>query len=111
MGVGRPEDIEAAVEAGVDLFDCVVPTREGRHGAALTAAGRLNIRAAAYRDDGGPLETGCACATCRTFSRAYLRHLFMAAEPLGGRLLSLHNVHYLQRVVGDLRERIVAGKV
>lgn len=110
MGVGRPEDIASAVAAGIDLFDCVIPTREGRHGAALTAEGRVNVRQAAFSRDDAPLEAGCGCYTCRRFSRGYLRHLVMADESLGARLLSLHNIHYLQRHVADLRAGIVAGK-
>jgi queuine tRNA-ribosyltransferase len=107
MGVGRPEDIAQAVAAGVDLFDCVVPTREGRHGTALVAEGRVNVRQSSYRDDERPLDEGCDCYTCRRFSRAYLRHLFLAGEHLAGRLVSLHNLHYLHRFVASLREKIL----
>jgi queuine tRNA-ribosyltransferase len=107
MGVGRPEDIAQAVAAGVDLFDCVVPTREGRHGTALTAAGRVNVRGSSYKNDGRPLENGCECYTCRRFSRAYLRHLFLAGEHLAGRLVSIHNVHFLHKFTSRLREEIV----
>jgi len=110
MGVGRPEDLAAAIEAGIDLFDCVVPTREGRHGTALTAAGRLNVRQAALRTEEGPLEEGCTCYTCRHFNRAYLRHLALAGEHLAGRLLSLHNVHFLQNFVASRRREIVGEK-
>jgi queuine tRNA-ribosyltransferase len=110
MGVGRPEDVARAVAAGIDLFDCVVPTREGRHGTALTAEGRLSVRQSSCREDGRPLEEGCGCYTCRRFSRAYLRHLFGAGEQLAGRLVSLHNIYYLQRFVAGLRAEI-AGEI
>ena len=110
MGVGRPGDVEDAVAAGVDVFDCVVPTREGRHGAALTSEGRLNLKSAAFREDPRPLEENCDCYTCRTHSRAYLRHLVSVGEPLGARLLSLHNVRYMQRLVASLRADILRGE-
>jgi queuine tRNA-ribosyltransferase len=110
MGVGRPEDIAHAVAGGVDMFDCVVPTREGRHGTALVGDGRVNVRGAPYRDDDRPLEEGCGCYTCRRFSRAYLRHLFLAGEHLAGRLVSIHNIYYLHRFVAHLRENILREK-
>jgi queuine tRNA-ribosyltransferase len=110
MGVGRPEDIARAVASGIDLFDCVVPTREGRHGMALTSGGRLNVRQSSFIDDGRPLEEGCGCSTCRRYSRAYLRHLFGAGEHLAGRLVSLHNIYYLQRFVAGLRAEIGVEK-
>jgi queuine tRNA-ribosyltransferase len=106
MGVGFPEDLVAAVERGVDLFDCVAPTRNGRNGSAFTPDGVLNIRNAAWRDDARPLDPTCDCETCVTFSRGYLRHLFVAEELLGLRLLSLHNVRYLIRLAADLRAAI-----
>jgi queuine tRNA-ribosyltransferase len=106
MGVGFPEDLVAAVERGVDLFDCVAPTRNGRNGAAFTADGPLNIRNAAFRSDPGPLDADCDCETCTTFSRGYLSHLFRAQELLGLRLLSLHNVRFLTRLAADLRAAI-----
>jgi len=108
MGVGRPDDVAMGVAAGVDLFDCVAPTREGRHGAAFTPTGRLNVRQAELRTDGRPLVAGCECYTCRHYGRAYLRHLALAGEALGARLLSLHNVHYLQHELRALRTRILA---
>ncbi len=110
MGVGRPEDIAWAVAAGFDLFDCVVPTREGRHGTALTAQGRLNVRLSPQTGDERPLEEGCDCYTCRRFSRAYLRHLFLAGEHLAGRLVSVHNLYYLQKFIAGLRAEIVGEK-
>jgi len=109
MGVGFPEDLVAAVAGGVDLFDCVAPTRNGRNGTAYTADGPLNIRNAAHRDDARPLDPTCDCETCTTFSRGYLRHLFVAEELLGLRLLSLHNVRYLIRLTAEMRAAIRAG--
>ena len=106
MGVGFPEDLVAAVERGVDLFDCVAPTRNGRNGSAFTPDGTVNIRNAEHRDDPGPLDATCDCETCTTFSRGYLRHLFMAEELLGLRLLSLHNVRYLIRLAHEMRDAI-----
>src|SRR2546421_33706 len=94
MGVGFPEDLVAAVERGVDLFDCVAPTRNGRNGSAFTPDGPVNIRNAEHREDPRPLDDSCDCETCTTFSRGDLRHLFVAEELLGLRLLSLHNVRY-----------------
>jgi queuine tRNA-ribosyltransferase len=111
MGVGFPEDLVAAVERGVDLFDCVAPTRMGRNGTAFTPDGPLNIRNAAFRTAREPLDPSCDCETCTTYSRGYLRHLFAAEELLGLRLLSLHNVRYLIRLAGDLRRAIGAGRL
>ena len=106
MGVGFPADLVAAVERGIDLFDCVAPTRGGRNGSAFTAEGTLNIRNAAFRTDEAPLDPTCDCETCTTYSRGYLRHLFAAGELLGLRLLSLHNVRYLIRLAEDMRAAI-----
>ncbi|HEX9282259.1 MAG TPA: tRNA guanosine(34) transglycosylase Tgt [Gemmatimonadales bacterium] len=106
MGVGFPEDLVAAVERGVDLFDCVAPTRNGRNGSAFTPDGPVNIRNAEHREDARPLDEACDCETCTTFSRGYLRHLFMAEELLGLRLLSLHNVRYLIRLAAAMRAAI-----
>ena len=106
MGVGFPEDLLAAVERGVDLFDCVAPTRNGRNGSAFTPDGPVNMRNAEHRDDPRPLDATCDCETCTTFSRGYLRHLFMAEELLGLRLLSLHNVRYLIRLAEAMRAAI-----
>ena len=106
MGVGFPEDLVAAVERGVDLFDCVAPTRHGRNGSAFTPDGPANIRNAEHREDPRPLDDSCDCETCTTFSRGYLRHLFVAEELLGLRLLSLHNVRYLIRLAEDMRAAI-----
>jgi queuine tRNA-ribosyltransferase len=110
MGVGFPEDLVAAVERGVDLFDCVAPTRMGRNGAAFTPDGPLNIRNAAFRSAREPLDASCDCETCTTYSRGYLRHLFAAEELLGLRLLSLHNVRYLIRLAAEMRRAIVSGR-
>jgi queuine tRNA-ribosyltransferase len=109
MGVGFPEDLVAAVERGVDLFDCVARTRMGRNGTAFTDHGPINIRNAAHRTDAGPLDPTCDCETCTTFSRGYLRHLFVAEELLGLRLLSLHNVRYLIRLAAAMRTAIGSG--
>jgi queuine tRNA-ribosyltransferase len=106
MGVGFPEDLVAAVERGVDLFDCVAPTRNGRNGSAFTPDGPVNIRNAEHREDPRPLDESCDCETCTAFSRGYLRHLFVAEELLGLRLLSLHNVRYLIRLAQDMRAAI-----
>jgi queuine tRNA-ribosyltransferase len=110
MGVGFPEDLVEGVRRGVDLFDCVAPTRMGRNGAAFTRDGRLNIKRAEFRLDKRPLDEECDCAACRRFSRAYIRHLFTADEILGLRLLSLHNVHFLVRLMRDARDAIRGGE-
>jgi queuine tRNA-ribosyltransferase len=109
MGVGFPEDLIEGVARGVDLFDCVAPTRMGRNGTAFTADGRINIKRAEFRTDERPLDDGCDCAACARFSRAYIRHLFVADEILGLRLLSLHNVHFLVRLMRDARNHIRAS--
>jgi len=109
MGVGFPEDLVEGVRRGVDLFDCVAPTRMGRNGAALTKDGRINLRNARHRADPGPLDEGCDCTTCRRFSRAYLRHLVTADEMLGLRLLSLHNVHFLVALMREARAAVADG--
>ena len=109
MGVGFPEDLVEGVRRGVDLFDCVAPTRMGRNGTAFTTDGRVNVRGARLRDDPGPIDAQCGCPVCRRFSRAYIRHLFLADEMLGPRLLSLHNVHFLVALMRAARESIRAG--
>ena len=106
MGVGFPEDLVEGVRRGVDLFDCVAPTRMGRNGAAFTRDGRINIKRAEFRTDPRPLDEGCDCKACARFSRAYIRHLFTADEILGLRLLSLHNVHFLVRLMREARNAI-----
>ncbi len=110
MGIGLPEDLVAAVERGVDLFDCVIPTRHGRHGAAFAHDGRLRLRNARFRDDPAPLDSDCDCPVCARHSRAYLRHLVMSGEMLGARLLSLHNVAFYQRLMRQMRQAIAAGR-
>ena len=106
MGVGEPEDLVACSALGVDMFDCVLPTRMARNGTLLTAYGRLNIRNQRYQDDHGPVEGGCHCLTCRQFSRAYLRHLFMARELLAYRLNTIHNLYYILKLMADLRAAV-----
>ena len=109
MGVGFPEDLVEGVRRGVDLFDCVAPTRMGRNGTAFTTDGRVNVRRAELRTDPRPLDESCDCSTCRRFSRAYIRHLFIADEILGLRLLSLHNVHFLVALMRRARAAIADG--
>ncbi len=109
MGVGFPEDILRAIARGVDAFDCVVPTRNGRHGTGFTRDGRINIRKAVHRTDTAPLDPSCDCETCTTYSRGYLRHLFAAEEMLGLRLMSLHNVRFLIKLAEDARDHILDG--
>ncbi|MEO6990850.1 MAG: tRNA guanosine(34) transglycosylase Tgt [Candidatus Baltobacteraceae bacterium] len=110
MGVGTIRDLIAAIDAGVDLFDCVYPTRCGRNGRAISRAGEFAIRNAAFVRDEGPLDPTCGCAVCTTFSRAYLAHLFRANEMLGPRLLSYHNLAILAAVVADARAAIAEGR-
>lgn len=109
MGVGSPEDLVESVARGMDLFDCVLPTRIARNGALLVRSGRLNIRNSRYREDPRPIEEGCPCYTCRTFSRAYLRHLYHCDELLGHRLNTIHNLHFLLRLMEEIREHIEEG--
>ncbi len=109
MGVGAPEDIVEAVYRGIDFFDCVLPTRIARNGALLTGSGRLNIRNERFAEDPLPIEDGCECYTCLTFSRAYLRHLFKAKEITGLRLASIHNLHFMLRLMEDIRAAIASG--
>jgi queuine tRNA-ribosyltransferase len=109
MGVGFPEDLVEGVRRGVDLFDCVAPTRMGRNGTAFTVEGRLNIKRAEFRTDRGPLDPDCDCACCRRFTRAYVRHLYLADEILGLRLLSLHNVHFLVSLMRQARAALLGG--
>jgi queuine tRNA-ribosyltransferase len=109
MGVGTPEDIVAAVAAGVDMFDCVMPTRNARNGWLFTRAGDLKLRNARYRDDTRPPDEACVCYTCRHFTRAYLHHLQRVNEILGARLNTLHNLHFYINMMRELREAIAAG--
>jgi queuine tRNA-ribosyltransferase len=111
MGMGTPEDIIGAVGAGIDLFDCVLPTRNARNGWLFTRYGDIRIRNARYRDDVAPLDERCACYTCRNFTRAYLYHLQKVNEILGARLNTLHNLHYYQELMRELRAAIEAGRL
>lgn len=109
MGVGFPEDLIRFVGMGYDMFDCVLPTRNGRNGMLFTANGRLNIRLARYATDRLPPDTECDCYTCRTFSRAYLRHLATTNEMLGAQLASWHNIHFYQQLMRDMRDALTGG--
>jgi queuine tRNA-ribosyltransferase len=109
LGIGEPEDLFAAIERGIDLFDCVAPTRLARHGALYTADGRLSVKAARHALDHEPPEPGCPCYTCARFSRGYLRHLFAAGELLGPRLASIHNLHFIVNLVKRIRASILDG--
>jgi queuine tRNA-ribosyltransferase len=109
MGVGFPEDLIEGVRRGMDLFDCVAPTRMGRNGTAFTSEGRINVKRATLRADDRPLDPGCTCPACRRFTRAYLRHLYVSDEILGLRLLSLHNVHFLATLMSAARRAVQAG--
>ncbi|AOB30059.1 queuine tRNA-ribosyltransferase [Bordetella sp. H567] len=110
MGVGTPEDLVAGVAQGVDMFDCVMPTRNARNGWLFTRYGDVKIRNARYRDDTRPLDPTCACHTCRHFTRAYLHHLQRANEITGARLNTLHNLHFYLTLMGEMREAIAAGR-
>lgn len=109
MGVGTPSDLIGAVRRGIDMFDCVMPTRSGRTGRAYTRGGVINIRNARHAEDNRPLDPGCACPACRNHSRAYLHHLFKANEMLGPMLLTWHNIQYYQDLMAELRAGILAG--
>jgi len=111
MGVGTPEDIAEAVAAGIDMFDCVLPTRNARNGWLFTRFGDIKIRNARYRDDTRPLDETCGCYTCSRFSRSYLHHLQKVNEILGARLNTLHNLHYYQALMRELREAIAGGRL
>ncbi len=106
MGVGTPEDLVEGVRCGVDMFDCVMPTRNARNGTLFTSHGNIQIKNSRYLDDEDPIETHCSCYTCRRFSRAYLRHLFMARELLAYRLNTIHNLHYYLNLMNDMRGAI-----
>lgn len=110
MGVGTPDDLLEAIQRGVDMFDCVMPTRNGRNGLAFTYAGPVRLKNAVHVHDQRPLEADCPCVGCRRHSRGYLRHLFMAGEMLGGILLSIHNLTFYQRLMADARVAIEAGR-
>jgi queuine tRNA-ribosyltransferase len=110
MGVGTPEDLVEGVARGVDMFDCVLPTRNARNGTAFTGSGRVVIKNAAYGRDPEPLESGCGCYACRHYSRAYLRHLFLAREILAYRLLTLHNLYYYINLMAGMRQAVAVGR-
>ena len=111
MGVGKPDDIVGAVERGIDMFDCVLPTRSGRTGQAFTADGPINIRNARFAEDQGPLDPECACPTCATYSRAYVHHLVRSGEILGAMLMTEHNLSFYQRLMQGLRDAIARGRL
>jgi queuine tRNA-ribosyltransferase len=111
MGVGKPDDIIGAVIRGIDMFDCVLPTRSGRNGQAFTHDGPLNIRNAKFADDPGPLDADCPCPVCTTYSRAYLHHLVKSQEMLGAMLMTEHNLYFYQKLMQDLREAIQAQRL
>jgi queuine tRNA-ribosyltransferase len=106
MGVGKPDDIAGAVLRGIDMFDCVIPTRSGRNAQAFTREGTLNLRNARHADDPAPLDARCACPACGTFSRAYLHHVVKAGEIIASMLLTWHNLTYYQDLMADLRTAI-----
>ncbi|MCP3977939.1 MAG: tRNA guanosine(34) transglycosylase Tgt [bacterium] len=110
MGVGRPLDMLEAVARGVDMFDCVMPTRNARNGTLFTSTGRINIKRAEYRADGGPLDASCPCETCTSYSRAYLRHLFVSNEIMASRLNTIHNLTYYLRFMARVRQAIEVGE-
>lgn len=115
MGVGKPDDIVGAVERGIDMMDCVLPSRSGRTGQAWTRRGQVNIKNARHQDDPRPLDESCTCPTCRGYTRAYLHHVFKAGEIIASMLLTWHNLHYYQELMGGLRaavsSRTLAGFV
>jgi queuine tRNA-ribosyltransferase len=111
MGVGDPVSIVEAIALGVDMFDCVLPTRLARHGSALTGSGRLSLRLAAMARDDGPIDPGCSCPVCARWSRGYLRHLFSVGEPTAGRLVTVHNISWLLSLVDRARAAVVAGNL
>jgi queuine tRNA-ribosyltransferase len=111
MGVGKPDDIVGAVARGIDMMDCVLPSRSGRTGQAWTRRGQINIKNARHMDDPRPLDEACSCPACRNYSRAYLHHVFKAQEMISGMLLTWHNLHYYQDLMAGLRAAIAAGQL
>ncbi len=110
MGVGKPDDLVGAVERGVDMFDCVLPSRSGRNGQAFTWAGPINLRNARFAEDETPLDTRCSCDTCGTYSRAYLHHLVKSGEILGAMLMTEHNIAFYQQLMQAMRDAIREGR-
>ena len=111
MGVGKPDDIVGAVQRGVDMMDCVLPSRSGRTGQAWTRRGQVNIKNARHADDPRPLDENCTCPACRGYSRAYLHHVFRAGEMISGMLLTWHNLHYYQQIMGEMRAAIAEARL
>jgi queuine tRNA-ribosyltransferase len=110
MGVGKPDDLVGAVERGVDMFDCVLPTRSGRNGQAFTWSGPLNMRNAKHAEDQSPIDARCTCPVCSTYSRAYLHHLIKSGEMLGAMLLTEHNIAFYQQLMQAMRDAITQGR-
>jgi queuine tRNA-ribosyltransferase len=111
MGVGKPEDIIGAVQRGIDMFDCVLPTRSGRNGQAFTFEGALNLKNARFADDAAPLDSSCPCPACRQFSRAYLHHVVKSGEIIAAMLLTWHNLTHYQRLMEHLRQAISQSRL
>ena len=109
MGVGKPDDIVGAVKRGIDMMDCVLPSRSGRTGQAFTRYGVVNIKNARHADDPRPLDETCTCPACSNYSRAYLHHVFRSNEMISGMLLTWHNLHYFQTIMREMRDAIAAG--
>jgi len=109
MGVGKPDDIVGAVKRGIDMMDCVLPSRSGRTGQGFTRHGVVNMKNARHADDPRPLDEACTCPACRNYSRAYLHHVFKSQEMISGMLLTWHNLHYFQQIMGEMRDAIAAG--
>lgn len=110
MGVGKPEDLIECVALGIDMFDCVVPTRNGRKGTVYTNEGKLNLNNAVHKTDSSPIENGCSCESCQKYSRSYLRHLFKMGETLAGRAATIHNLHYYMNLMTGMRNAIMENK-
>ncbi|MBI4924997.1 MAG: tRNA-guanine transglycosylase, partial [Bdellovibrio sp.] len=110
MGVGRPEDIIECVRAGIDIFDCVMPTRNARNGGLFTSQGKINIKNAKYKDDSSSLDPKCTCEACAQFSKAYLRHLFMCGDVLSARLNTIHNLTFYLSLMQNLRKAILEDR-
>lgn len=110
MGVGTPLDLILAVDSGIDMFDCVMPTRTARNGTLFTWQGRVSIKRNEFRSDPSPLDPECACSTCRNYSKAYLRHLFLSGELLSARLNTIHNLHFYLELMRRARESILSGR-
>jgi queuine tRNA-ribosyltransferase len=111
MGVGTPEDILHATLQGIDLFDCVLPTRNARNGMLFTSKGKISIKQARYAEDPGPIDESCLCYSCRHYSRAYLRHLYLANEILSSRLNTIHNIYYYMELLKEIRAAIEEGRL